>query len=223
MFVAFELQIGLKAEVNGLRVDHLAYEERQILKSQPLLKAFKEQTRDNLNDVKKNHIIAISLDGEKEIDGEGTTPIALERLCLNNKRLNIWADQGKAVILDGPFELDPSWRYLVDSMTLTVDEHIFGISVGLFVYFGPHMAQISALFLGYGHAEGISLIKLRVNFLTMESIPILSPMCDGVVLIAWGEPCYLKKYTVKDVTWAELKESDYHGMKLAFNQFEELS
>eukprot|EP00957_Ditylum_brightwellii_P158748 12083300-Ditylum_brightwellii.AAC.1 len=53
MFVAFELQIGLEAEVNGLREDHLAYEEGRILKAQPLLKAFKEQTRENLNDVDK--------------------------------------------------------------------------------------------------------------------------------------------------------------------------
>eukprot|EP00957_Ditylum_brightwellii_P031603 2396694-Ditylum_brightwellii.AAC.1 len=42
MFVAFELQIGFKAEVNGLRVDHLAYEEGRILKAQPLLKDYKE-------------------------------------------------------------------------------------------------------------------------------------------------------------------------------------
>eukprot|EP00957_Ditylum_brightwellii_P054761 4149345-Ditylum_brightwellii.AAC.1 len=38
MFVAFELQIGFEAEVNGLRVDHLAYEEGKILNAQPLLK-----------------------------------------------------------------------------------------------------------------------------------------------------------------------------------------
>eukprot|EP00957_Ditylum_brightwellii_P060942 4626706-Ditylum_brightwellii.AAC.1 len=42
MFVAFELQIGFEAEVNGLRVDHLAYEEGRILNAQPLLKAYKE-------------------------------------------------------------------------------------------------------------------------------------------------------------------------------------
>jgi len=41
MFVAFELQVGLEAEVNGLREDHLAYEEGQILKTQPLLKDYK--------------------------------------------------------------------------------------------------------------------------------------------------------------------------------------
>eukprot|EP00957_Ditylum_brightwellii_P136554 10413512-Ditylum_brightwellii.AAC.1 len=42
MFVAFKLQIGLEAEVNGLRVDHLAYKKGRILNAQPLLKAYKE-------------------------------------------------------------------------------------------------------------------------------------------------------------------------------------
>eukprot|EP00957_Ditylum_brightwellii_P038859 2937380-Ditylum_brightwellii.AAC.1 len=50
MFVAFELQIGLEAEVNGLRVDHLAYEEGRILKFQPLLKAYKDAHK-NLKEV----------------------------------------------------------------------------------------------------------------------------------------------------------------------------
>eukprot|EP00957_Ditylum_brightwellii_P064554 4898625-Ditylum_brightwellii.AAC.1 len=51
MFVAFELQIGLETEVNGLRKDHLVYEEGRILKAQPLLKAFKEQTQENLHQI----------------------------------------------------------------------------------------------------------------------------------------------------------------------------
>eukprot|EP00957_Ditylum_brightwellii_P096173 7326662-Ditylum_brightwellii.AAC.1 len=42
MIVAFELQIGLEAEVSGLRQDHLSYEEGRILKAQPLLKEYKE-------------------------------------------------------------------------------------------------------------------------------------------------------------------------------------
>eukprot|EP00957_Ditylum_brightwellii_P029808 2254799-Ditylum_brightwellii.AAC.1 len=46
---------------------------------------------------------------QKYIAGEGTATIAPERSCLNNKRLNILANQSKAVILDGPFELNPSW------------------------------------------------------------------------------------------------------------------
>ena len=107
-----------------------------------------------------------------------------ERLCLSNKRLNIWANQSKVVILDGPFELDPSWRYSVDMMSFRVDTRIVGIAVGLFAYFGPYVVQISALFLGYNHAEEVSLIKPGVNFLTMESIFMLPPQCDGVVLVA---------------------------------------
>eukprot|EP00957_Ditylum_brightwellii_P001846 142289-Ditylum_brightwellii.AAC.1 len=103
MFVAFELQIGLKAEVNGLRVDHLAYEEGQILKAQSLLKDYK-----------------YCVLGQRKIDREGRDLIAPKRLCLNNKRLNILADQNKIVILDGPFELDPSWRYSVDLMSLNM-------------------------------------------------------------------------------------------------------
>eukprot|EP00957_Ditylum_brightwellii_P126360 9632736-Ditylum_brightwellii.AAC.1 len=42
MFVAFKLQIGLEAEVNCLRADHLVYEEGQILNDQPLLKKYKD-------------------------------------------------------------------------------------------------------------------------------------------------------------------------------------
>eukprot|EP00957_Ditylum_brightwellii_P010703 811100-Ditylum_brightwellii.AAC.1 len=42
MFVAFELQIGLEAQVNGLRGDHVSYEEGRILNAQPMLKAYKE-------------------------------------------------------------------------------------------------------------------------------------------------------------------------------------
>jgi len=83
--------------------------------------------------------------GQMEIDGEGTAPISPKRLCLNNKRLNIWAGQNKAVILDGPFELDPSRRYSVDLMNLKMDNGIYSISVGLFAYFGPYVVQISVL------------------------------------------------------------------------------
>eukprot|EP00957_Ditylum_brightwellii_P070384 5347218-Ditylum_brightwellii.AAC.1 len=78
-------------------------------------------------------------------------------------------------------------------------QRIIGISVGLFAYFGPCVVQISALFLGYSYAEEVSLIKPGVNFLTMESISMLPPQCD------------------------ELKETDYHGMKLVLNQHEELN
>eukprot|EP00957_Ditylum_brightwellii_P119036 9079570-Ditylum_brightwellii.AAC.1 len=153
--------------------------------------------------------------GKKEINGEGTVPLSPGRLCLNNKRLNIWTDQVKAVIMDGPFGLDPSQRYSVDSMRFKMDK-ISGISVGLFAYFGPYMVQISALFLGHGHAEEISLIKPGINFLTMERISMLPPQCDGVILVAWGEPDYydLADDERKYPTWAELKESFYHGMKL---------
>ena len=42
MFVAFELQIVLEADVNGLRADHLVYEEGQIINAQPLLKKYKD-------------------------------------------------------------------------------------------------------------------------------------------------------------------------------------
>jgi len=47
MFVAFELQIGLEAEVVELRKDHLAYERGRILESQPLLNAYLEAIKDN--------------------------------------------------------------------------------------------------------------------------------------------------------------------------------
>jgi len=254
MFVAFELQIGLEAEVSGLRQDHVSYEEGRILKAQPLLKAFKEQAQDNLNKVGANttpapsslieksevqdgfKLITAVLEGnfanckyraldQKTIDGEGTAPVAPKRLCLNNKRLNIWANQDKAIVLDGPFKLDPSRRYSVDSMSLKMATRITSISVGLFAYFGPYMVQISALFLGMYHTEEVSLIKPGVNFLTMESISMLPPQCDGVVLVAWGETPY---YDEKESKWkmhtlTELKESDYHGMKLVLNQYKELS
>mmetsp|Transcript_13781 Transcript_13781/g.20365 ORF Transcript_13781/g.20365 Transcript_13781/m.20365 type:complete len:126 (+) Transcript_13781:1-378(+) len=124
------------------------------------------------------------------------------------------------MILDGPFELDPSRRYSVDLMSFRVDTRISKISVGLFAYFGPYVVQISALFLGRWHEEEVSLIKPGVNFLTMESISMLPPKCDGVVLVAWGEPYVWGK---DSVTWEELKESDYHGMKLVLNQYEELT
>jgi len=215
MFVAFELQIGLESEIKGLREDHVSYEEGRILNAQPLLKAYKEaqvtsnevnssttsapssliEMSENQDDFK---LITAVLEGnfsncryraldQREIDGEGRDLIAPTRLCLNNKRLNIWAHQDKAVILDGPFELDPSLRYSVDLMSFRVDL-IEEISVGLFAYFGPYVVQISALFLGYHHAEEISLIKPGVNFLTMESISMLPPQCDGVVIVAWGHP-----------------------------------
>mmetsp|Transcript_34359 Transcript_34359/g.45976 ORF Transcript_34359/g.45976 Transcript_34359/m.45976 type:complete len:126 (-) Transcript_34359:100-477(-) len=124
------------------------------------------------------------------------------------------------MILDGPFELDPTRRYSVNSMSFKMARRIGGISVGLFAYFGPYVVQISALFLGYDHEEEVSLIKPGVNFLTMESISMLPPQCDGVVLVAWGEPWRAGEGSV---TWEELKESDYHGMKLVLNQYEELT
>jgi len=107
-------------------------------------------------------------------------------------------------------------------MSFRVDTRIEGISVGLFAYFGPYVVQISALFLGWNHAEEVYLIKPGVNFLTMESISMLPPQCDGVVLVAWGEP-WKSHEGEGNVTWEELKESDYHGMKLVLNQYEELT
>jgi len=50
MFVAFELQIGLKGEIEMLRETHVSYEEGRILNSQPLLKAYKD-AHENLNEV----------------------------------------------------------------------------------------------------------------------------------------------------------------------------
>eukprot|EP00957_Ditylum_brightwellii_P020433 1540527-Ditylum_brightwellii.AAC.1 len=90
MFVAFELQIGLKKEIEGLRKTHDAYEEGRILNAQPLLKMYKEVQEGNFADCKYQEL------GKKEIVGKGTDPMAPEKLCLNNKRLNIWANQGKA-------------------------------------------------------------------------------------------------------------------------------
>ena len=93
------------------------------------------------------------------------------------------------------------------------------ISVGLFAYFGPNVVQISALFLGCGREkEEVSLIKRGVNFLTMESISMLPPKCNGIMLVAWGEP--ERQYEGR-VTWADVKES-YRGKKLVLNQYEEL-
>mmetsp|Transcript_34352 Transcript_34352/g.45971 ORF Transcript_34352/g.45971 Transcript_34352/m.45971 type:complete len:125 (-) Transcript_34352:41-415(-) len=123
------------------------------------------------------------------------------------------------MILDGPFELDPTRRYSVNSMSFKMARRIGGISVGLFAYFGPYVVQISALFLGECHAGEVSLIKPGVNFLTMESISMLPPQCDGVVLVAWGEP---RDFFDKEFTWTKVKES-YHGMKLVLNQYEELT
>eukprot|EP00957_Ditylum_brightwellii_P145081 11049903-Ditylum_brightwellii.AAC.1 len=56
----------------------------------------------------------------------------------------------------------------------------------------------------------------------MESISMLPLHCNGVVLVAWGEPGYWKDGMNK-VTWTELKESDYKGMALVLNQYIELS
>jgi len=241
MFVAFELQIGLEAEINGLREDHLAYEERRILEAQPLLKRYKE-SKEKINKVNASttpvpsnmiekaedyndfRLITAVLGGnfsnckyreldQKEIRGEGTAPMPPERLCLNNKRLNIWANQNKAVILDGPFELDPSRRYSVDLMSCKLVNRIGSISIGLFAFFGPYMVQISALLLAIRHAKEVFLIKPGVNFLTMERISMLPPKSDGIVLVAWGGDG-------NNQTWKHLKES-YRGMKLILNQYEE--
>eukprot|EP00957_Ditylum_brightwellii_P059426 4511822-Ditylum_brightwellii.AAC.1 len=124
MFVAFELQIGLEAQVNGLHGDHVSYEEGGILNAQQLLKKYKDAHK-NLKEVgtittpvlstlsEKSErqddmkLVMAVLEGnfsnckycaldQKEIDREGAAPISPERLCLNNKRLNTWADQKKA-------------------------------------------------------------------------------------------------------------------------------
>eukprot|EP00957_Ditylum_brightwellii_P207579 15353595-Ditylum_brightwellii.AAC.1 len=102
-------------------------------------------------------------------------------------------------------------------------KHIVGISVGLFAHFGPYMVQISALFLGIKRAKEVSLIKPGVNFLTMESISMLPPQCDGVLLVAWGEPWYGEAlYNYQRRKWADVKASYYKGMKLVLSQYEEL-
>jgi len=248
IFVAFELQIGLKAEVSRLRKDHDAYEGRRILKAQPLLKHYKEAQTDS-NNVNKSktsfpsslieesehqddvELISAVLGGnfsnckyralgKKEIGGIGTIPMPPARLCLNNKRLNAWGKEEKAVILDGPLYLDSSQRYSVESMSFEMEKRIYGISVGLFAHFGPYMFQLSAQFLGQNHTEDISLIRPQVNYLTMESISMLPPKCCGVILVAWGEPC--NYYRRKDITWMELKEY-YYGMKLVLNRYEEMA
>mmetsp|Transcript_12658 Transcript_12658/g.18716 ORF Transcript_12658/g.18716 Transcript_12658/m.18716 type:complete len:88 (-) Transcript_12658:16-279(-) len=82
------------------------------------------------------------------------------------------------------------------------------------------MVQISALFLGFYHAEEVSLVTPKANFFTMESISMLHPKCSGVLLIAWGEPNDANEGD--EATWLEASES-YHGMKLVLDQYEELA
>ena len=48
----------------------------------------------------------------------GTNPLGPTRLCLNNKRLNYWSKDGKAVVLDGPFSLNPSRQYYVNELSI---------------------------------------------------------------------------------------------------------
>eukprot|EP00957_Ditylum_brightwellii_P055321 4193013-Ditylum_brightwellii.AAC.2 len=103
MFVAFKLQIGLEAQVNGLRGDHVSYNEGQVLNAQPLLKAYKDvhEKSDEVNisltsvpssltekSESQNDFELISsvpegnfvnckywLLGKKKITGKGTAPI----------------------------------------------------------------------------------------------------------------------------------------------------
>eukprot|EP00957_Ditylum_brightwellii_P098284 7488994-Ditylum_brightwellii.AAC.1 len=77
-------------------------------------------------------------------------------------------------------------------MGVKMARHICRIAVGIFAYFGPYMVQISALFLGLGHALEVSLIRPGVNFLATESTSMLLPQCDSVLLLAWGVPFDLK-------------------------------
>eukprot|EP00957_Ditylum_brightwellii_P127028 9683871-Ditylum_brightwellii.AAC.1 len=58
----------------------------------------------------------------------------------------------------------------------------------------------------------------------MESISMLPPQCNGVMLVAWGEPTYSDRTNNggMDITWAELK-TYYRGMKLVLNKYEELA
>mmetsp|Transcript_26414 Transcript_26414/g.38632 ORF Transcript_26414/g.38632 Transcript_26414/m.38632 type:complete len:115 (+) Transcript_26414:150-494(+) len=113
-------------------------------------------------------------------------------------------------------------------MSFKMNTRIFRISVGLFAYFGPYMVQISALFLEGvflldGQAEEVSLIKPGVNFLTMESISMLPSHCDGVLIVAWGEPGYFdNRVKWNKITWTDVKES-YRAMKLVLKQYEELT
>mmetsp|Transcript_26415 Transcript_26415/g.38633 ORF Transcript_26415/g.38633 Transcript_26415/m.38633 type:complete len:110 (+) Transcript_26415:150-479(+) len=108
-------------------------------------------------------------------------------------------------------------------MSFKMNTRIFRISVGLFAYFGPYVVQISALFLGYDHEEEVSLIKPGVNFLTMESISMLPSHCDGVLIVAWGEPGYFdNRVKWNKITWTDVKES-YRAMKLVLKQYEELT
>mmetsp|Transcript_19385 Transcript_19385/g.25772 ORF Transcript_19385/g.25772 Transcript_19385/m.25772 type:complete len:84 (+) Transcript_19385:2-253(+) len=82
------------------------------------------------------------------------------------------------------------------------------------------MIQISALFLGWGRAEEVCVIEPGVNFLTMESISMIPPQCNGVLLLPWGEPFDRRAW--RHISWEVVKES-YHGMKLILNQYKELT
>eukprot|EP00957_Ditylum_brightwellii_P049031 3720139-Ditylum_brightwellii.AAC.1 len=103
----FNLKIFMTSQVSsvkGFHEDHLAYEEGRILKTQPLLKDYKE-ARKKISDADvSTTAVPSSLEekyqvlSKKEINGEGLAPFTPKRLCLNNKRLKMWADQNKAVI-----------------------------------------------------------------------------------------------------------------------------
>jgi len=246
MFVANELQIGLESVIDELRTDHVSYERRRILEAQPLLhnymKALEEKKKSTLaattlsatmrSDTDVNLLSAV-LEGNfssrslQELDETFFSTInntpndqvqPLDRLCLNNKMLNLWSKEGKAIVLDGPFELNPYRIYSVDSLYAKMTDHANNISVGICAYFGPYLFQVSARFVGYYDSETIDVITPGINYLTMESISTLPLGCDKVVLVAWGEPKDVDEsnnyFHTEALEWKDFLKNNYQGMEL---------
>jgi len=252
MFVAFEIQIGLTSEIDKNKKEHVAYEESRILKSQTLLNSYIKASKDNklvpsnavgankadIDTDKDYKIISAVLEGnftqhnlkaweDIELRGEGKTLRAPDRLCLNHKRLNTLANEGKAFILDEvSLKVSKSLQYCVKSMLLEMQQPIHGVYFGIFAHIGPdtYMVDVSSRYIDDTQWDekkfqkdcGHYIIEPKVNLETLERISPLPSECDKVVLIAWGDPRSRHAFFdgSKELKWEEVRDEYYKGMKL---------
>lgn len=224
IFVACELQIGLREEINKHRNDHIAYERNRILSSQPLLKNYDSSIKKAVENESSAENLVNSPDSDSELikkvllgniakealvpctnsdkslffesnpfslsknDFEADLIVKPRQLCLNNRSLNWYASAeapskvgGYAAVVAGPYELDGSKRYFVDTLEMEGMQGFTG-NVGLYAHVGPYLVQVAC---SCGGKDGV-IVESGRNLTYLEQICPIPEGTTALEVIVYG-------------------------------------
>lgn len=159
---------------------------------------------------------------EKRMAGmEDSTLRKPNRICVNNRDLMVYNPIGDnndecpphlfIQVLAGPYELDTSKRYFVESLHVDLLGGDYSVVVGLFAHVGPYMTEV-ACNLQMEDTSGkdkheLTVVEPGCNYNWLEKLCPLPAGTSAVEVIAYGSRHY--NWTYKGTKLA-LKEFDLH-------------